>query len=73
MSRIRIPLFWIIPRLTNVVDDGTAIVLQAGCVAHQTVARHLADDLDVARLRLVLQLPGRHVQQPLRTLRAQAR
>ena len=65
MSRIRISLFWISPRLTNVVDDRTAIVLQAGGVADETVAGHLADDLDIARLAALVNLPGRHIEEPL--------
>ena len=57
--------------LTYVVYDGTAVVLKAGGVAHQAVPGHLADDLDVAGLGVVLQSPGRHVQQPLRPLQTQ--
>ena len=54
--------------LTNVVDDATAVVLQTGGVADKTIAGHLADDLDVARLTAIIKLPGGNIEEPLCTL-----
>ena len=54
--------------LTNVVDDATAVVLQTGGVADKTIAGHLADDLDVARLGAIIKLPGGNIEEPLCTL-----
>ena len=65
---LRYSLQSLIPTLTYVVYYSTAVVLQARSVAHKAEAGHLADDLDVAGLGVVLQSPRGPVQQPLRPL-----
>ena len=54
--------------ITNVVDHCTAIVLEAGGVAHEAEGGHLAGDPDVADLSVVFQPPGGRVEQPFSSL-----
>ena len=53
---------------TDVVNHCTAIVLEAGGVAHEAEGGNLAGDPDVTHLGVVLQPPGGRVEQPLSAL-----